>query len=271
MNIFFTGHRGFLGRELIPELERDFKVHKFPGNLLDFDLLQRFVIDHEIDKVIQAAARGGRRVREDSPHTLAENFAISVNIRNLGLPILHFCSGAIYNRDRSIDEASEGDSLFSYPNDFYGQSKFLSNYLSKDREDCVTLRYFNVFGKSEGRDRFITFNLIQYIKRQPMIVFKDFQMDFFYVQDTIPVLTSWINGANLPKEINLVYKEKLFLSDVCTIINNLSDYIVPIHVQDTARAKNYTGSGKVFESLKLHHLGLKSGIDEMYEYLKSIA
>ena len=137
------------------------------------------------------------------------------------------------------------------------------------QDNCVSLRYFNAFGKLEGEDRFITFNLIQYIQRKPMIIFRDFQMDFFYVQDTIPVLASWIKGDNLPKEINLVYREKLFLSEICAIINTLSDYDVPINFQDTAKVKNYTGNGENLKALKLPQIGLKSGIVEMYKFLKS--
>ena len=94
-------------------------------------------------------------------------------------------------------------------------------------------------------------------------------MDFFYVQDTIPVLKSWIKGANLPKEMNLVYREKLFLSEICAFMNTLSDHEVPIHFQESVHFKNYTGSGEIFDSLKLPQLGLKSGIVEMYEILKS--
>jgi nucleoside-diphosphate-sugar epimerase len=180
-----------------------------------------------------------------------------------------FCSGAIYNRNTSIDEAGEENSLSSYPSDFYGQSKFINNFLAQGQENCTSLRYFNAFGKSEGSDRFITFNLIQYIQHKPMIIFKDFQMDFFYVQDTVPVLASWLNESILPREMNLVYQEKLFLSEICAYINTLSDYEVPIHFQERVHAQNYTGSGKIFESLKLPHLGLKSGIAVTYEFLKS--
>ena len=269
MTILFTGHKGFLGRELIPELQLSEEIITYQGDLTDWQSLKNFIHENRVEKIIHAAFRGGRRNKIDTLETLTNNVKSTVNLLRLEIPLILFCSGAIYNRNEPIDEAREEDSLASYPSDFYGQSKFLNNYLAQGQENFSSLRYFNAFGKSEGADRFITFNLLQYIQLKPMIIFKDFQMDYFYVKDTIPVLKSWIKGANLPKEMNLVYREKLFLSEICAIINTLSDYDVPIHFQDSARAQNYTGSGKFFESLKLPQFGLNSGIVEMYEFLRS--
>lgn len=269
MTILFTGHKGFLGRELIPELKLSEEIITYQGDLTDWHSLKNFINENRVERILHAAVRGGRRNKIENPETLTNNVKSTVNLLRLEIPLVLFCSGAIYNRTESIDEAKEEDSYASYPSDFYGQSKFLNNYLAQGHENSVSLRYFNVFGKSEGTDRFITFNLLQYIQGKPMIIFKDFQMDFFYVQDTIPVLKSWIKGANFPKEINLVYREKMFLSEICAIINTLSDYGVPIHFQDSVQAHNYTGSGEIFESLNLPQIGLKSGIVEMYEFLKS--
>jgi nucleoside-diphosphate-sugar epimerase len=269
MTILFTGHKGFLGRELIPELKLSEEIISYQGDLTNWHSLKNFIHENRVEKIIHAAFRGGRRNKVDTHETLTNNVKSTVNLLRLEIPVVLFCSGAIYNRTESIDEAKEEDSYASYPSDFYGQSKFINNYLAQGHENSVSLRYFNVFGKSEGTDRFITFNLLQYIQGKPMIIFKDFQMDFFFVQDTIPVLKSWINGANLPKEMNLVYREKLFLSEICATINTLSNYKVPIHFQDSALAQNYTGRGEIFESLKLPQFGLKSGIVEVYEFLKS--
>ena len=269
MTILFTGHKGFLGKELIPELKLSEEITTYQGDLTDWQSLKNFIHENRVERIIHAAFRGGRRNKIDTPETLTNNVKSTVNLLRLEIPLVIFCSGAIYNRNESIDEAREEDSLASYPSDFYGQSKFINNYLAQGQENSVSLRYFNAFGKSEGVDRFITFNLIQYIQRKPMIIFKDFQMDFFYVQDTLPVLKSWINEAILPKEMNLVYQEKLFLSEICALMNTLSDYEVPIHFQEEAQGINYTGNGKILETLQLPQLGLKTGIVKMYEFLKS--
>jgi len=263
MNILFTGHKGFLGRELIPELANSFKVHAFSGNLLDFDLLKRFVVDHSIERVIHAAARGGRRIREDSASTLAENFTTSVNVRNLGLPTLYFCSGAIYGRQKPIYKVREDCANYRYPNDYYGQSKFLFREIAIDDEQSTFLRYFNVFGESEGPDRFITHNVQRYRQKLPMRVFENFFMDFFYVKDSVPLIFQWLKEKEIPREINMVYEDKLSLVQVCELINGLNRYSVPIDLDSSEEGKDYCGDGSTLASLKLPMLGLLNGLTNM--------
>jgi len=267
MTLLFTGHKGFLGRELIPNLQKLEEVVQFEGDYRDYSALREFVKDFGVDRVIHAAARGGRRTKSDSVATLLNNVESTVNVLRLELPVVMFCSGAIYNRVTSINQAKENESLSSYPTDFYGQSKFIGNALARKHENCTVLRFFNVFGISEGIDRFITFNLVQYIERKPMVIFRDFQMDFFYVQDVMPILTNWLSNLNPPSEINMVYRNKYFLSEVCEKINSLSDYRVPVQVNCSEQSNDYTGNGDRLDSLALNQLGIDTGISEMYSAL----
>jgi nucleoside-diphosphate-sugar epimerase len=267
MTLLFTGHKGFLGRELIPGLQKFEEVVQFEGDCCDYSALRKFVKDFGVEKIIHAAARGGRRTKSDSVATFLNNVESTVNILRLELPLVIFCSGAIYNRDISVDQANEKESLSSYPSDFYGQSKFIGNFFARSQANCTVLRFFNVFGVSEGIDRFITFNILQYIKRKPMVIFSDFQMDFFYVRDVAPVLSNWLGNLTPLSEINMVYKNKYFLSEVCEKINSLSDYKVPVQVESFDHSNNYTGNGDKLDSLALNQLGLDTGISEMYEAL----
>lgn len=268
MTILFTGHKGFLGRELIPYLREDSNVVKFEGDLTDFKALSSFVREKRVQRVIHAAVRGGRRTKVDTPSTLINNLKMTSNVIRLGIPFITFCSGAIYNRTTSIREAKENESLNSYPPDFYGQSKYVARSLLDEKVDGLILRFFNVFGQTEGNDRFITANVLRYISRNPMQVFSDFRMDFFYVQDVLPVINSWIQLNILPKEINLVYPTKYLLSEVCGKINTLSKYRVPVRIEESANSHDYTGSGDLLQSLGMPLLGLEYGLTRMYKALK---
>jgi nucleoside-diphosphate-sugar epimerase len=267
MTLLFTGHRGFLGRELIPDLQIHEEIVQFNGDCTDYSALRKFVKDFGVDKVIHAAARGGRRTKPDSVATLINNVESTVNILRLELPSILFCSGAIYNRIESIDQARESESLLSYPSDFYGQSKFIGTALARKQQNCTVLRFFNVFGLSEGIDRFITFNILQYIEHKPMRIFRNFQMDFFYVRDVTPVLVEWLGCLTPLPEMNLVYRSKYFLSEICEKINSLSDHRVPVQVESFSQLNHYTGDGEILHSLALNQLGLDSGISDMYNFL----
>ncbi len=265
MTVLFTGHRGFLGRELVPELKLQEDLVFFDGDLTDYDAIKSFIKDKAVTKILHAASRGGRRNKVDTRETLINNVQATTNVLRFGLPTILFCSGAIYNREKSVENEEEDNSLVSFPVDYYGQSKFIANSLAKNTSNCNVLRFFNVFGPSEGIDRFISFNVSQYIKHEPMKIFRDFEMDFFYVQDTLPVLTSWLNDRQLPSEINMVYRSKMRLSDVCELINSLSDHTVPVHSLEEPQNKNYTGSGRLLESLNFTQVGLQVGIERMYK------
>jgi len=266
MTIFFTGHLGFLGRELIPYLRPIEEIVTFEGDCNDLAALKKFVKHNRVDKIIHSAARGGRRNKIDTQTTLINNVTITSNILKLELPTILFCSGAIYNRDNSIDNAKENFSTSSFPSDYYGQSKFISNLIARNNQNCISLRFFNVFGKSEGLDRFISYNINQYLAHKPMLIFKDFLMDFFYVKDVLPIIYLWLKQDYIPKEMNLVYNKKYFLSEICGLINKLSDYEMPITIQEQSISNSYTGDGTLLESLKLPLLGLQVGMQEIFNF-----
>ena len=267
MTLFFTGHRGFLGRELIPILSKDYEVVVFEGELSNFKKVEHFCDVNKVDKIIHAAVRGGRRNKFDTPQTLIDNLSASINVLRTSIPSLIFCSGAVYDRNLSIDSLAEDHSSRSFPSDFYGQSKFIINQLVQLEKQITTFRFFNVFGPTEGLDRFISFNIDQYIRRKPMIIFKDFYMDFFYVGDACKMVRKWIDNENMPKELNLVYEKKHLLSEVCKLINSLDSYNVPIEFDESGLGMNYTGSHTRISSYSSDFQGLEYGIRAIYGHL----
>jgi len=64
----------------------------------------------------------------------------------------------------------------------------------------------------------------------------------------------------------LVYDNKTKLSDVSEIINNLSDYKVPIIILEEGIEKSYCGSGKLLKNLNIKLEGLEKEIKNCYEY-----
>lgn len=270
MTLFFTGHRGFLGRELIPILSKDCEVVVYEGELSDFKSVQNFCIENRVNKIIHAAVRGGRRNKLDTPQTLIDNLSSSVNVIRANIPTLIFCSGAVYDRNFSIDKVAEEDSSRSYPSDYYGQSKFIVNQMVQKEPQVTTFRFFNVFGPTEGFDRFISFNIKQYIQRKPMVIFKDFYMDFFYIGDAYKTVRRWIANEAMPKELNLVYEKKFLLSEVCGIINSLDSYDVPIELNESGLGLNYTGNASRLSPYSSDFKGLQNGIRDMYNHFRSL-
>lgn len=265
MKILFTGHRGFLGRELIPKLAYEFEIEKFEGDLCNFQELSQFIKTKKIEKIIHAAVRGGRRIRVDDHKVLEENLIASTNLLILGLPMLAFCSGAIYGRQESLSNAKEFEAGDRYPDDYYGQSKFLFRKIAIDKPGIHFLRFFNVFGVQETPERFLRSNISRYINRESMQVFQDFYMDFFFVEDSLPLLNRWLSNLEIPKETNLVYQEKYRLSEICEKINQLDKHSVKVEFTDNQPGKNYCGDGTLLSSQGLKLKGLEYGINEIFK------
>lgn len=267
MNILFTGHRGFLGRELIPHLLKNHNVFYPEIDYTNKEEVDSFVNKNQIEYILHAAIKGGRRIRQDIPDDFYINMKMFENLAAQKVSMINFCSGAAFGRQDNIylsEEIQVGERI---PEDYYGFAKSLITQRCRQLDHVYNLRFFNVFGPQTPDNMFTTANIKNYISKKEIVIFKDKFMDFFGTGDTKKVLDLYLeNGKNLPKEINLVYNNKTKLSDVAGIINNLSDYKVPISLLEEGTDKSYCGSGKLLENLNIELNGLEKEIKNCYEY-----
>lgn len=267
MRILFTGHRGFLGKELIPKLSKNYQIYTFEGDLLDHKNLFRFVDSNRITRVIHAAAKIDIPYGINGAELLIRNIEMVGNLIKLELPSITFCSGKIYGYQNGIKNAKESDTLV-YPEDYYGQSKFVIKKLVENNQYFTIFRYFNVFGYHENSSRFIKANLLRYALNKPMIVNNNIEFDTFYVEDSLPIIESWLEDKLYSKETNLVYRDKLMLSGICELINKLDEHKVEIIVKNNELANDYSGNGDRLADMGYDLLGLEKGLSSVYSRIK---
>jgi nucleoside-diphosphate-sugar epimerase len=267
MNILFTGHRGFLGRELIPYLAKNHNVFYPDIDYTNKELVDLFVEQNNIEYILHAAIKGGRRVRQDIPDDFYINIKMFENLAIQKIPMINFCSGAAYGRQEDIylmEEYKVGERI---PEDYYGFAKNLITNRCRQLDHVYNLRFFNVFGPQTPDNMFTSVNIKNYMFKKEIVIFKDKFMDFFGIEDTKKVVDLYLElKQNLPKEVNLVYDVKTKLSDVADIINNLSDYKVPINFLEEGIDKSYCGSGLVLKQFELKFDGLENELTNCYEY-----
>ena len=104
-----------------------------------------------------------------------------------------------------------------------------------------------------------------------MIIHQDRYMDFFYMDDLINIIEYSLNNPpSTYKDINMSYLKKYKLSDITSIINDLSSYKVDVIIENENFGLNYTGNGELLNSLNLKlkvlNLVLKNVIISHYEY-----
>ena len=92
-------------------------------------------------------------------------------------------------------------------------------------------------------------------------------MSFFYMQDLVTLVKHHIDtdSNKLIKESNCAYIQDYTLHDIANMINELSDYKVPIYA-DTETVDDYISLHNA--PYRLKYVGLKQGIVNTYNKLK---
>ena len=270
MKILFTGNRGNLGKEMIPLLEEDHVVQYYNIDYSNYDVVNSFFRNREIDFIIHAAIRGGRRVRADIADDFHNNLVMFENLAAQNIPMINICSGAAYGRQDDIMRVNESDFGQRIPTDYYGLSKYLITHRCRQYNHVYNLRFFNVFGAQAPKDMFTTANITNYINKREIVVFRDRFMDLFGLLDAYKVIDLYLKGdKDLPKELNLVYPQVTLLSEVAGMINNLSDHKVPIDILESGYDRAYCASGGELSKLNLNLDGLEKSLEYVYQSLKN--
>jgi nucleoside-diphosphate-sugar epimerase len=252
-NILITGGNGYIAKSIHSSLSSKYNITTVTRQ--DFDLTcwastYKFFYDKTFDVVIHTATSGGSRLKEETDLVIRENLLMYRNLLNHQdkfTKFISFGSGAELNNPTTpygISKQIIADSMLSKPN-------------------FLNLRIFAVFDKNELPTRFIKANIKRYMNQEPMIIHQDKFMDFFYMEDLISLVNYYINNDNPPKQIDCSYKDQYKLSDIASIINNLSTNKVDIQIENPILGREYKGN---FVDLGIPLKGLKYGITQSYNY-----
>jgi GDP-L-fucose synthase len=256
MKILITGGNGFIARNLVKGLQ-EYELTIITRS--NFDLTNTsqtdlFFKDKYFDLVLHCAVKGGSRLQADGNEILDNNLSMYYNLLNNKSSfnkLIHFGSGAeIYSSDKP-----------------YGLSKKIIQESVLENNNFYNIRIFNVFGEDELETRFIKANINRYINKESIQIHQNKFMDFFYIDDLITLVKMYINEELTDKEINCSYKRKYTLYDIARFISKLSDYEVPIIIENKDfSGDDYIGIPPLSPSIEL--IGLKQGIEKIYNKLK---
>jgi nucleoside-diphosphate-sugar epimerase len=255
-NILITGGNGYIAKSIHSSLSSKYDITTVTRQ--DFDLTcwastYKFFYDKTFDVVIHTATSGGSRLKEETDLVIRENLLMYRNLLNHQdkfTKFISFGSGAELNNPTTpygISKQMIADSMFSKPN-------------------FLNLRIFAVFDENELDTRFIKANIQRYINREDMVIHEDKQMDFFYMEDLISLLDYHLKREEwLYNELDCVYMEKVNLTDIANMINDLSDYKVGVEL-GINKGNPYIGT---WRGLPIKLVGLEKGIKNTYNKLKN--
>lgn len=252
MKILITGGNGYIAKSLSKKLDNVTLITRKDFDLTDRDATNTWFQDKYFDVVIHTAISGGSRLQKDDSNVFYQNIQMFYNLLSNKFnfkKLINFGSGAELNM----------------PTNPYGLSKNVINRIIKQEPNFYNIRIYGVFDENELDTRFIKSNIKRYINRQPIEIHQNKLMDFIYMEDLISLVKYYINNSIVPKVGEGCYRKKYSLLDIANIINNLSDYKVPINIQNEDLSLPYTG--KMIPSIEL--IGLKKGIKKTYKKIKN--
>ena len=282
MKILIIGKNGFLAKSLYELFKNEnFEIYNSSREELDF-LFQKSVDNYfsknSFDILIFTPVFGGKRNETDSSDIVYNNLLMFENFKkhvNKFKLIFYFGSGASFDRKKNIYNYSSNTLGQSIPIDYYGLSKYIMEENVRNIPNIINLRLFGCFGFYEPEHRLIKSNIINYINNKNITIFRDKYFDQFYIEDLYLIIKYYIFNIDkvinksINKEVNCVYKDKLKLSDIINIINNLDSKKVNIHIKDKNLDNSYCGNSEL-EFMNLQFIGLKTAIQKLYNNLKSL-
>tara|TARA_Y100000310_G_scaffold337645_1_gene425265 strand:+ start:931 stop:1782 length:852 start_codon:yes stop_codon:yes gene_type:complete len=281
MKILITGCNGFLGKEF-SEYFSDHELILTNRQNLDLNnsnAVDSFFENNKIDVVLHTAVEGGRRTQVDSFSTMCKNLTMFGNLakhcNKYGL-MINFGSGAEFDRRRNIVKASEMELSDSHPVDYYGLSKRIITEEIYRSKNIFNLRLFGCFGFHEAPNRFIKASLNRLKQGDKILIHENKFMDFFFVEDLCRIVEYYINMEHtwfrLHKDVNMCYKEKISLYEIAELICVITEKDplknIKIQMLNNSKIMSYTGSGVRLKSLGVNLIGLRGGIERVYERIR---
>jgi nucleoside-diphosphate-sugar epimerase len=229
MRILITGGSGFIGRNLAEQLASTYDVVAPPSAELDLlreQAVREYLSVHRFDVILHAATTRSNRRLASPPDLLDRNCRMFFNlVRNQGRfgKMIHFGSGAEYDRFQVPARVREDYFDTRVPRDSYGFSKYICAKYIERSDRIVNLRLFLVFGAYEDYTvRFISNACCRVLKGLPIVLRQDTVFDCLYIKDLVKLTMWFIENNARHKAYNVCSGRPVALTELARIVAQVS-------------------------------------------------
>jgi nucleoside-diphosphate-sugar epimerase len=194
MKVCVLGSNGFVGKNLT-SARGWIGVTRQELDLTNQMAVEEYFNTHDYDVVIHCSVIGGSRLKSDDYDVTHKNILMFENVvRVFKGKLIYFSSGAALRGNPPIDP--------------YGLSKWIIDRRIETIDNAYSLRIWGCYGPGELSSRFSAICK----DKGHVVIDKDRYFDFIDIKDVIKVVGDYVDGNTYDKEYNLVYPEKLLLS-----------------------------------------------------------
>jgi UDP-glucose 4-epimerase len=279
MRLLITGGSGFIGRNLAEQLASTYEV--LAPSSAELDLLnERAVRDyldaHRFDVIVHAATTRSNRRLAAPPDMLDRNCRMFFNLARNLVPnqerfgkMIHFGSGAEYDRTQLPPRVREDYFDTRVPRDAYGFSKYICAKYIERSDRIVNLRLFGVFGAYEDYTvRFISNACCRALKGLPIVLRQDIVFDYLYVKDLVKITTWFIENTARHKAYNVCTGRPMALSELARVIGRISGRNPNVSIMNEGLGAEYSAdnSRMLMEMDGYQFWDLQDSISNLYAW-----
>ncbi|MBI5554902.1 MAG: NAD(P)-dependent oxidoreductase [Elusimicrobia bacterium] len=271
--VLITGGSGFIGKNLIEQLQPKFNVlaprHK-ELELLSQDSVQTYFKKNKIDVVIHSATAPAHRKIKKPKNIAYKNLRIFFNLaRNSQYysKMIFIGSGAEYGSQTDIADVKESDFDRLVPGDEHGFSKYVCSKYIEQVNNIVNLRLFGIFGKYEDYQmRFISNAICKAIFDLPITLNQNRKFSYLFIDNLGPIVEYFIKHQWKHKAYNVVPAEKTELLALAEQVKKISRKNLEIKVKNPGVGKEYTGRNGllVAEIRNINFTPLEQAVKQLY-------
>ena len=258
MRVLLTGGTGFIGRNILPVLQRHAMVDAPRREELDTvsaESVHRYFSGRTYDVVIHAAnSNPFLNPRCDDAQTMLEDslrgFLNLCGESGRYGRMLYFGSGAEYDKRFDIVSIREEAVGRSIPQDVYGFAKYIMNGMARASDNIYNFRLFGCYGPTDSRTKFIRDAIDCCLEDRAITVRQNCMFDYTYVDDIGDIVCRMMDGELKHHDYNVCSGRRISLLEIARMVGRLMGSGKGVEVASPGWNKEYTAdNGRLLAEL----------------------